>query len=334
MTRVAVYAIAKNEAKNVDRWLESAALADQIVVLDTGSTDGTYEALCAYRDDGGPANMIVERRVFDPWRFDHARNAALDLVDPSMDVCLSLDFDEVMVGPPAGWASEVRAVWRKYNTRLAYRYVWSFDAAGKPYNVFPNNDIHSRHGCRWILHTHETLYFDRPESAGWLANVEMHHHQDRAKKRPNDLALLGAAVIEFPDNARAAHYHARELMWARQYDAATREALRHLTLPDAWMPERVWSMKFIAECCARQGRMIQAEEWFRRAAAEGPQFREPVLALAVLLAGCGDRLGAIAAIERARAIRPAPECYLIDPAVWNDDVLNRMTARVMRSAAA
>ena len=41
---VCVYAICKNEAKFARRWMDSMSEADHIVVLDTGSTDGTPPA--------------------------------------------------------------------------------------------------------------------------------------------------------------------------------------------------------------------------------------------------------------------------------------------------
>ena len=43
--KICVYAICKNELKFVDQWLDNMSEADYIVVLDTGSTDGTYEKL-------------------------------------------------------------------------------------------------------------------------------------------------------------------------------------------------------------------------------------------------------------------------------------------------
>ena len=43
--KVCVYAICKNEEQFVDRWMDSMSEADQVVVLDTGSEDGTVERL-------------------------------------------------------------------------------------------------------------------------------------------------------------------------------------------------------------------------------------------------------------------------------------------------
>lgn len=45
MKKICVYAICKNEKSNIEKWLTSMNEADYIVVLDTGSTDGTYEML-------------------------------------------------------------------------------------------------------------------------------------------------------------------------------------------------------------------------------------------------------------------------------------------------
>jgi len=43
--KICVYAICKNEIKWIDRWLDNMSEADAIVVLDTGSTDGSFEKL-------------------------------------------------------------------------------------------------------------------------------------------------------------------------------------------------------------------------------------------------------------------------------------------------
>ena len=61
MSKICVYAICKNELKFVDQWLENMSEADYIVVLDTGSTDGTFEKL-----QQDPRVTRVEQEIITP----------------------------------------------------------------------------------------------------------------------------------------------------------------------------------------------------------------------------------------------------------------------------
>jgi glycosyltransferase involved in cell wall biosynthesis len=87
--KIVVYAICKNEEQFVDRWMDSMSEADQVVVLDTGSTDHTVELL-----RGRGAQVTVE--TVSPWRFDAARNRSLDLVPEDTDICVCTDLDEIL----------------------------------------------------------------------------------------------------------------------------------------------------------------------------------------------------------------------------------------------
>ncbi len=68
--KVAVYTIALNEEKHVQRWYDSAKDADYLLIADTGSTDKTVELAKSL-------GINVIHIKIDPWRFDDARNAAL-----------------------------------------------------------------------------------------------------------------------------------------------------------------------------------------------------------------------------------------------------------------
>ena len=59
--RIAVYAIALNEAQFVERWAESAREADYLLIADTGSTDET-EAIARR------LGIEVARIGVRPWR--------------------------------------------------------------------------------------------------------------------------------------------------------------------------------------------------------------------------------------------------------------------------
>ena len=98
--KVIVYAISKNEEKFVDRWVNSMQEADEIIVLDTGSTDHTVEEL-------KKRGVIVYQETIFPWRFDTARNESLAKVPKDADICVATDLDEVFV---PGW----RAVLEEY----------------------------------------------------------------------------------------------------------------------------------------------------------------------------------------------------------------------------
>jgi SAM-dependent methyltransferase len=94
---VVVYAICKNEAQFVARFCAAAREADQVIVVDTGSTDETCNLLVAH-------GATVHEISIKPWRFDDARNAALSLVPADADICVSLDLDEIL---QPGWRAEV-----------------------------------------------------------------------------------------------------------------------------------------------------------------------------------------------------------------------------------
>ena len=57
MVKIAVYAIAKNEAKHVKRWYEATKGADVRIVLDTGSEDNTYDLLQKYPIEAHSATL-------------------------------------------------------------------------------------------------------------------------------------------------------------------------------------------------------------------------------------------------------------------------------------
>ena len=59
--KICVYAIAKNEIKFVDRFFNSVKEADYVCVLDTGSTDGTFER---FKELDSTGNFLNGREVF------------------------------------------------------------------------------------------------------------------------------------------------------------------------------------------------------------------------------------------------------------------------------
>ena len=84
---VTLYAIAKNEEKNVERFIETSKKFSHTVVVDTGSTDNTVQLL---KDAG--IEVYEHPQTRDEFDFSKARNQALSYV--KTDWAFSIDFNE------------------------------------------------------------------------------------------------------------------------------------------------------------------------------------------------------------------------------------------------
>ena len=308
--KVCVYAICKNEARFVDRWMDSMSEADQVVVLDTGSTDGTVERLRARG-----AQVMVEEIL--PWRFDRARNRSLELVPEDADICVCTDLDE-MFRP--GWRAALEKVWKPGTGQVTYRYTWSFNPDGSEGVVFWYEKIHPRQGYRWTHPVHEVLSWigeGQPGPTAAAPGVQLDHHPDPAKSREQYLSLLELSVAEDPEDDRNAHYLGREYLYRGRWDDCIAALKRHLELPKAvWRDERAASMRYIAKAYEEKGEAASAWSWYLRAVLEAPHLREPFLDLALFLYCREEWEGVLYFTGLALAIEHRPKTYICEAAAW------------------
>jgi glycosyltransferase involved in cell wall biosynthesis len=303
--KIAVYTITKNEAHFIPRWFESCKEADELVVLDTGSTDDTVKVARGL-------GITVYENTFSPWRFDVARNHNLNLVDDDIDFCIALDADEILL---PGWRDQLESI--NYDTtRPRYKYVWSWKEDGGEGLVYGGDKIHSRHDYEWKHPVHEVLTFSPrggkdKEVQEWI-DLEIHHHPDPTKSRGHYLDLLRLAVEEDPDDDRNAHYYARDLMFAGRNEEAAEEFKRHLSLPRAiWKPERSASMMYLSRVEPES-----REKWLLSAHFEDSKRREPMVSLALYYYENKKWEDAIVWARKAITITEKPLDYLCQDFAW------------------
>jgi tetratricopeptide (TPR) repeat protein len=300
--KVAIYTIALNEEQFVERWYESAKEADYLLIADTGSNDETVSKAKAL-------GINVVDISIKPWRFDNARNAALDALPDDIDVCIALDMDEVL---QPGWREALEAA-PTQTTRHRYQYTWSWNEDGTPGLVYGGDKIHARHGYRWKHPVHEVLNALVDEVQNWV-ELEIHHHPDSSKSRGQYFPLLELAVSEDPDDDRNAFYYARELYFHGHNEKAIAEFKRHLSLPRAvWRPERSASMRYLAKID-----IGNQETWLLRSAAESPERREPWVELALYYYGINSWEPCYASAKRALTVTVQPLEYLCEAESWGE----------------
>ncbi|MGE4060395.1 MAG: hypothetical protein AB7E69_16155 [Sphingomonadales bacterium] len=308
MPRIAVYAIALDEAPFAQRFFDGAKEADMVVVADTGSTDDTVARLRA-------AGAIVHQISISPWRFDDARNAALALVPADIDICVSLDLDEVAA---PGWRAALERAWAPGTTSAFFRFHWSHDANGAPLVSEYAKKVHARRGFRWRYPCHEGLYPDRIRDVSVvIEDMVVDHWQDTAKSRAQYPDLLRLAVAENPHDRRCAFLLGRDLMMAEDWDRAIPELRRYLTLDGPlFVEERCNVQRFLSRCEAGRGGMDEALSWARRAADGAPHLREPWVDLAFLLYERGDWPACYDAARRALDMDPASVPQRMEASAW------------------
>lgn len=301
---IAVYAISKNEEQFVERFAKACKDADLIMVADTGSTDGTVEA-CQRN------GIAIHNICITPWRFDHARNAAVALLPRDIDVCISLDLDELL---EPGWREEIERVWEPgKTTRLQYLFDWGHGIR------FAYQKIHARHGYFWHHPCHEYPVYDKRITEVWAYTdmLLVSHHPDPTKSRGQYLDLLELSIKEDPRCPRNAFYYARELTFYSKWDEAIKALHRYLEMPEAvWPNERCYAMRLLGKAYDHVGNGYEAVAWYRRACAEAPNTREPWCDLAMFLYRRSEWAECFGASMKALSIKDKQLVYTCDPTVW------------------
>lgn len=307
--KICVYAITKNEEKFVDRWMDAVSEADLVVVTDTGSTDRTAEKLRA-------RGAVVYEEEVKPWRFDTARNIAMDHIPEDVDICVSNDLDEVF---EPGWRDKLENAWQPLYTRARYLFTWSRNSDGSYGKQFSMEKIHRRQGFRWVHPVHEVLEYSGkdPDRTVWVNGMILNHYPDTSKPRSQYLPLLELSAKENPNDDRVIFWLGREYMYYNRFDECIQTLTTYLSMPSAvWNEERCAAMRFIAKCFQEKGDKSSARSWLFRAIAECPGVREPYLQMATLGYLEADWPLVYLMVTEALKITAQTGSYLLEPQAW------------------
>ena len=122
MTTISLCMIVRDEEEVLARCLDSAAgIADEIIIVDTGSVDRTMEIAREYTDQVYSFTWIDD--------FAAARNYAFSLA--SSEFCMWLDADDVILPEDHSKLLELKNQLAEVDT-VMLRYNTAFDAQGRP----------------------------------------------------------------------------------------------------------------------------------------------------------------------------------------------------------
>lgn len=241
-----------NEEAVLERCLASAeGIADEICVVDTGSTDGTLEILKS-------SGAVYQKQVWQE-DFSAARNAAFDMA--SCDYQLWLDADDII-------EEEQRQAFLQLKQELStedvimlpYR-LYQNPTDAEPVMVFYRERLLKRSaGFRWTGAVHECIQLQGNVRYGTAAVSHKPLEHDAQKKIGRNLRIYQrriAAGQEF--SLRDWYYYGRELADNGAYNAAASTLERFLSVGGAASPvDRIGAYTKLSECYYAMGQRSEA----------------------------------------------------------------------------
>jgi len=297
--KIAIYTICKNERQHVDRWADSNEDADMRLVCDTGSTDGTGDALRA-------RGVTVVPITVSPWRFDSARNTSLNLLPLDVDICIYQDLDEIL---EPGWRAELEAKWEASATIANHRYrnndnPWQW-----------HSKIHARKNCHWIGAVHETLKWTIPEKAIWIPEIYLSERQDTSKDRTSYLNLLLKKIKEGDRNWRTYYFLANDYQYQGDMANSIAARIQSYDACDDGDVVKSYVAKNIANSYKSVGDLNLAHKWLQISVNHSDE-RESWFAMAEFFKDKGEWDQCYVAAKKCLNVSDKRDGFTHDPRAW------------------
>lgn len=293
--RIIVYAIAKNEEQFAERWYNTVKEADGVYVLVNNSNDRTAEILSGL-------GACVKEVGITPFRFDAARNMALELLPDDTGLCVCSDLDDVW---PQGWRYKLEQQWHgeeslRYKLLTGNGEVWT-------------DKIHTPKNWVWKHACHEVLeWVGKGQHNKGTTSIQVQHLPDHGKAR-NYLPLLEMDADENLTDARAWHYLGREYMYHGRYAEAIYCLERSLKY-EGWLEQRIASLRFISRCYYRLGSVDLALDRLQLAVSYGIS-REAYVDMAWFCRYNNDWAGVVYHVDKA--LKTKGGSYPSEANAWN-----------------
>ncbi|MCC3372455.1 glycosyltransferase [Cohnella sp. REN36] len=237
MITISLCLIVKNEEDTIGRCLSSVAEAvDEIIIVDTGSTDGTKSVVEPFH-----------ARIYDFQWIDHfaaARNFAFSLA--TKDYIFWLDADDVLMEDNRDKLIALKATLDPNVDSVTMDYHLAFDEFGKVSSSVKRNRLVKRtNQFRWIGAVHEYLevWGNIYNSDIAVTHKSIHHDSDRNINIYEKRLANGESF-----SPRDLYYFANELLDHKQYERAIAFYEKFLATKQGWIEDNISACGKMADC--------------------------------------------------------------------------------------
>ncbi len=233
MATVSLCMIVRNEEEVIARCLDCVSdLVDEIIIVDTGSTDKTKEIVSKY------TSGIYDFEWIDD--FSAARNFSFSKA--SMDYIMWLDADDILLEEDREKFKQLKQTLDPVFDIVMMKYNTGFDEWGNvTLSYFRERLMKRTKNYKWVEPIHECI-----DIGGNVTNVDIciTHRKMHVQEKDRNLKIFENIVANNKElSPRCTYYYSRELQNAGRYYEAVMYFTRFLDSGKGWMEDN------ISACC-------------------------------------------------------------------------------------
>jgi len=247
MVSISLCMIVKDEEEVLARCLDSVQdIADEIVIVDTGSADRTREIASRYTD------LVYDFVWIDD--FAAARNFAFSR--GTKDYLMWLDADDVISEKDRRDFLDLKRDLDPAVDIVMMKYHTGFDDMGNPnFSYYRERLIKNHKGYLWVSPIHEAI---TPSGNIIYSETGIEHRKIKASDPDRNLRIFEKMIHEgIPLDPRQQFYYAGELYYHRRYEEAKENYEVFLESEDGWLENQIEACRHLADCYHHMGQEKQ-----------------------------------------------------------------------------
>ena len=238
MYSISLCMIVKDEEAVICRCLDSVRdLVDEIIIVDTGSSDRTKALAAEYTEN-----------IFDfPWIDDFAAARNFSFSKATKDFILWLDADDVFEEEDRKSFRENRKALDLSVSMVMMKYHTAFDENGRPtFSYYRERLLQRRMNHRWVGAIHEVI-LRRGKTIYWETAVT---HKKLVTNDPDrNLRIFEKLIAEGKTlDERQQFYYGRELLGHGQYEKAAGVLEGFLQSEYGWVENKITACQDLSAC--------------------------------------------------------------------------------------
>lgn len=243
MKTLSLCMIVKNEEDTLPNCLESVnGIFDEIIIVDTGSTDKTREVAAHYTD-----------KIFSySWNDDFSAARNYSFSKSNCDYLMWLDADDILLEDDAKKLLRLKKDLDGRLTQIAARYDVGFDENGFVTMSYYRERIFLKKAMFvWSGRIHETI----PIAHDCMyADFAVTHHKIHPTQAGRNLRIFQKMISDGEVlDARNSFYYARELYYNEKTEEAIVELEKFIHRPDGFIENKIDACLVLADCMRKTG---------------------------------------------------------------------------------